>query len=256
MRRRNVNVEEVPKGSAASESDVVAHKDPSRQAPAISQRIGRILQAYVKFTSSAANQDKILKVFQYSLWLLARFHSKSYRSALEKLSDEICWTRYVNRFFGFPASVDGALSGSWASPKVLGKALAWTMIGYYPLEHLAYLKWRVPEICFPGRSDSSLATKASAWSCRFWLAYIVLDILRSTVVLPSSVEKDDDKVPLEASQTERLQIVRNVLFFLPAVNWSLPKWDTDPLLSTGVCNTLMWLESVACLYQGLSSFQS
>jgi hypothetical protein len=260
MRRRVVDFEQIPNGSTASEPDMVVDvpKDPSRQTlVAISTKIDRILQAYVKFTSSATNQDKILKVVQYSLWLLARFYSKSYyRSALEKLSEEISWTRYVNRFFGFPASLEGATSGSWGSPKALGKALAWTMIGYYPLEHLAYLKWKVPDICLPSRSDSRLAAKVSAWSCRFWFAYIVLDIVRSTFALTSNNEREEEKVSNPASRTERLQILRNALFFLPAINWSLPKWDTDPLLSSEVCNGLMWLESVVCMYQGVSNVQS
>jgi hypothetical protein len=133
------------------------------------------------------------------------------------------------------------------------------MIGYYPLEHLAYLKWKVPDIYLPSRSDSRLAAKASAWSCRFWFAYIVLDIVRSTFALPSTSnnnEKEEEKVSNTASRTERLQILRNALFFLPAVNWSLPKWDIDPLLSPEVCNGLMWLESVVCMYQGVSNVQS
>jgi hypothetical protein len=258
MRRRVVDFEKVANLSPASEPDMVVDvpKGPSRQTPlAISAKINRILQAYVKFTGSAANQDKILKVVQYSLWLLARFYSKSYyRAALEKLSEEISWARYVNRFLGFPAALEGAASGSWGSPKVLGKALAWTMIGYYPLEHLAYLKYKVPDICLPSRSDSRLANKVSAWSCQFWLAYIVLDIVRSTLALPSSNnEKEEEKVSNATSRTERLQILRNALFFLPAINWSLPKWDTDPLLSSDVCNGLMWLESVVCMYQGVST---
>lgn len=217
----------------------------------LSQKIDQLLQFYVKYTSSAGNQDKILKVVQYSLFMLARFYPKRVRAAMEKLSDEVCWTRYVNRFFGLPTSIEGVRSGSWASSKALGKAMAWTMIGYYPLEHVAYLKWRAPDICLPSRSDSRLAARASAWSCRFWLAYIILDTLR---VFPS---KDISELSSEEENSiarqERLQLVRNALFVLPAVSWSLPKWDTDPLFSPPVCNWLMWLESIVCMYQGVSS---
>eukprot|EP00980_Cylindrotheca_fusiformis_P008074 scaffold1722_cov120-Cylindrotheca_fusiformis.AAC.4 len=148
--------------------------------------------------------------------------------------------------------MEGVSSGSWGSPKAFGKAMAWTMIGYYPLEHLAYLKWKAPEICMPSRSDSRLAAKFSAWSCRFWLAYLVLDILRSRNALLKT-EKDEETAAGEASRTERIQILRNALFFLPAINWSLPNWDTKPILSSGVCNGLMFLESIVCLHQGISN---
>lgn len=236
-------------GSCGSDtSSDCCSKEQSRDEISVSSKIDSILQAYVKFTSSAGNQDKLLKVLQYSLWLLSRLYAKATRAALEKLSDELCWARYVNRFLGFPAALEGVRSGSWGSPKELGKLMAWTMIGYYPLEHVAYLRWKTPDICFPSRTESRLAAKASAWSCRFWLGYILLDILRSALTLPEK-KNEDDKKPVTLSRTERLQCVRNALFLLPAVNWSLPNWDTQPLLKPVVCNVLMWLESIACMYQ-------
>ena len=155
------------------------------------------------------------------------------------------WARYINRFFGLPASVSAAQTGCYGSPKALGKAMAWMLIGYYPCEHLAYLKWKAPGFC--SSADSRLAAKSSAWSCRFWLAYIVLDVRRSTLFLKSKDEKDEEK-----SRSERLQLMRNFLFLLPAINWSLPHWDTKPLLSPIVCNSLMLSEALVCLYQGLS----
>ena len=205
------------------------------------------LQKYVQFTSSAFKQDKVLKVVQYSLWIISRYWGKE---PLSKLSLEISWTRYVNRFFGLPAALEAARSGSWGKPKSLGKAMAWSMLLYYPLEHIAYLKWQSPKL-FQGKNSSSqksrLAEKASAWSCRFWFVYIVLDIVRSSLAL----KKND--IGVSEKRMERLQVMRNALFSLPAIHWSLPKWDTHPWLPDELVNGLMWLESVVCMYQAVSS---
>jgi hypothetical protein len=239
-------------GGVGSSSTECSWKEEHRNKVCLSKKIDHILQAYIKNTSSAGNQDKILKVVQYSLWLLSRFYSKATRAAFAKLSDEVSWARYVNRFLGFPAAVEAARSGSWGSPKSIGKLMAWMMVGYYPLEHIAYLGWKTPDICFPNSTESRLGAKASAWSCRFWLGYILVDIVRSTIAL-SEKEKVDEETSLAVVRTERLQHLRNILYVLPALNWSLPNWDTRPLLKPVVCNTLMWLESVVCLYQGISS---
>ena len=59
----------------------------------------------------------------------------------------------------------------------------------------------------------------------------------------------------QQQQNLRLQILRDLLFTLPAIHWSLPNWDTNPWLSEPIVNTLMWLESVVCMYQGVKSFQ-
>ena len=281
------------------------------------------LLQYIGYIQSPARQEAILKIVQYTLWLLSRFYSKlpiqsdtsaSFVESLATLSGELSWGRYIYRFFGLPAALEGAQSGSWAPPdcKGLGKAMAWTMIAYYPLEHLAYLAWKAPktrwipttngvatkwnpfgmnsgETSSSGKlmTSSQIAGKASAWSCRFWFAYLVLDIARSMMALKKVQQttntlssgsdkkamsmnggdaKDEQNVaatteaalaPTERSQirTERLQIVRNVLYLLPAIHWSMPIWDTDPLLSNDVVNGLCWLEALVGTYQGIRSFR-
>lgn len=54
---------------------------------------------------------------------------------------------------------------------------------------------------------------------------------------------------------EQLQIVRSLLFTLPAINWSLPRWDTHPWLKESVVNGLMWTEAVVSFYQSVYSFK-
>ena len=266
------------------------------------------LSSYLRFIQSPHRQDSILKIAQYSLWLLSKFYgnkvtrnntSLRVADSLVKLSSEISWARYVNRFFGLPGIINDLDSRNWASDnscKRLGQAMTWTMIFFYPLEHMAYISWKAPHLLFRGRvggycsSSSHLASRASAWSCRFWLSYLVLDIFRCMLSLrekprqPSELKlarsrSDDDSHKLkngeickegpkqdEASssssknnvvsvRTEHLQIVRNILYVLPAIQWSLPNWDTQPCLPGDLVNGLCWLESVVGLYQGVHNFR-
>ncbi len=267
------------------------------------------LSNYVKFVQSPYRQDSILKTVQYSLWLLSKFYRNSKtKKALLNLQGEISWARYLLRFFGFPAAIDAVdLKSSWAAGNTsnrLGRVMSWTMIGYYPLEHLSYLFYKAPEIPWlpilsptlaqnsdgnascPNSahySSAQLASKASAWSCRFWLAWIVLDIVRCTMELRATQQKtmgspsipSDDSTSVDCSKdkaetlqhdgggssgtinftTKHIRILRDALYVLPAVTWSLPKWDTDPLLSGSTVNGLCWLESVLGLYQGVDDYR-
>lgn len=240
--------------------------------------------------------------------------------SLLKLQGEISWARYLLRFFGLPAAInDVDLQSSWAvGNKVhrLGRVMSWTMVPYYVLENMAYLLWKAPEIRWlpivsptPTQnpvaatscsnhemnrntiayrySSAQLASKASAWSCRFWLTWIVLDIVRCTLELrnnqqtspqsemtnPSSSTNDELRQTngvVEAAETlqykdryrdfayvrtEYMRILRNVLYVLPAINWSLPNWDTQPWLSGDLVNGLCWVESIVGLYQGIHDYQ-
>ncbi len=255
------------------------------------------LSRYVQYTQSPHGQDSILKTIQYSLWLLSKFYrNPKTRDALRKLQGEINWTRYLLRFFGFPAAIDALdTKSSWASGDTsnkLGRLMSWTMIGYYPLEHLSYLFYKAPGIRWlpivspmslqrstatcpnDGRySSAQLASKVSTWSCRFWLAWIVLDMIRCTLELretqqiaeiPSETNGEtDSKDEIEPSKNQRtiaftpkhMRILRDALYVLPAITWSLPNCDTDPLLSGDTVNAFCWLESVLGLYQGVQDFQ-
>lgn len=204
----------------------------------------KFLQAYSTYVGNSYNQDKLIKTIQYSLWMISRFYGGSIREALTKLSGELLWARYATRLVALPTALEGIQSGSWGSPQALGKAMAWSMLLYYPLEHIAYVKWKAPQL--GGGGPHRLAEQASAWSCRCWVAYIVLDMVRSTLALRPSLQPSSD-----TQRNERLQLVRNALFVLPAVSWSLPHWDTQPWLSDITFNSLMWLESIVCMYQSI-----
>ena len=131
------------------------------------------------------------------------------------------------------------------------------MIGYYPLEHLAYLGWKAPSLV---SRKSISASKASTWSCRFWFLYIVVDMIQSHRAIQNLNREEKESSDLDTTiqqfaqqrRYHRLQLIRNALFSLPAIHWSLPKWDTDPWLNEDVVNGMMWLESLVSMYQSVS----
>lgn len=53
---------------------------------------------------------------------------------------------------------------------------------------------------------------------------------------------------------EQLQIVRSLLFTLPAIHWSLPRWNTHPWLKESVVNGIMLTEAVVSFYQSLHRY--
>ena len=322
--------------STTTTGGAVLPKNNKKGAQLLVAVLDKFLRDYTQFMTSGLNQDRSLKLLQYTLWMVSYGVSKTttttessspastiIRESLRKLFNELSFTRYVLRFLGLPAALEATRSGSWSmtSPKnprwhkILGQIMAWSMIGYYPLEHGAYLQWQTPKLLplllggafdwkrrrsggdvdGPTSSSVRLAGKLSAWSCRFWLIYTVTEIIQcvwklreetnNLRLLEDKKKNDDHDVsdgddcaitttttttssssivsapPAGAATTMatirnlRLQIVRDVLFTLPAIHWSLPNWDIDPLLSDLQCNSLMWCESIACMYQSIRNFQ-
>ena len=68
-------------------------------------------------------------------------------------------------------------------------------------------------------------------------------------------EEEEEEAITKEEQLEqvKLQMVRNILFVLPAIHCSLPNNDRNPWLPSNVVNFLLWLESVVCLYQSLNN---
>jgi hypothetical protein len=224
----------------------------------------RFLVQYNTFVSSSANQDKGLKFVQWSLWLLSRLHPGK-KQALLKCSFDVSFARYLLRFYGMPSALEAVRNSSWEDSssslgRTSGKLMAWSMLVYYPLEHVAYLKWTSPELL-----PSSLnANRFSAYSCRFWLMYLVAELVQGSVrlrrlyheqMLSEDSREESNCTRREQVQasiaSEQIQILRSALFTLPCLHWSLPNWDRDPWLSDGVCNGINWVESVVSLYQAI-----
>ena len=240
-----------------------------------------LLKRYTLYMQSGLNQDRGLKFLQWTFWLVSRVlqHRHGQRNqtnggnrhalATRKLYLDLCYARYALRLLGLPAALEAARTSSWTSKAVnpknqpffdlVGKILAWTMVGYYPTEHMAYVQWMVPAYA----KNNGKGRSAERWSyisCRFWLAYIVAESAQCLVqwkALRQAMKEDNAQEESEEKRQElalkmkntKLQLTRNALFLLPCVNWSLPNWDVDPWLPESIVNVLMWLESVVCLYQ-------
>lgn len=198
----------------------------------------RILRWYVRFAASAANQDKLLKLLQWSLTLLKG------KTWPQKVALEISFARYVTRLAGWPSAVEAAVNDSWGISndefwhKWIGRILAYSMVLYYPAEHMAYALWMKPKTADEKRLFSWTAEKWSYVSCRFWLAYILAEMGQSVLQLKE-----------KPSVNSKLQLTRNALFLLPCINWARSDWDTKPWMKTATVNRIMWAEAIVSMYQ-------
>lgn len=245
--------------------------------------LDRLLKQYCHWSNSSLLTDRGLKVFQWTLWLLSYYSNRKKTSrknivgpSLRKLYLDVSNTRYMLRLYGFPTALDGIRTGSfsagkWENPLIyrLGKFMAWNMLFYYPFEHAAFFTWMMPNL-LKHRID---AGKASARSCRFWLLFILSDWI-SAVLKNQELKRCKQKLMLSSKQNNendkncdynelremdntiamnRLQMLRCALFTVPAFQWSLPNWDTDPWLPESIINSMMWGESIVSLYQSIRS---
>jgi hypothetical protein len=233
-------------------------------------KLRRFLKSHVQFMGTASHQDQVLKFAQWTLWLastMLQLHTKksskaasstSTSTVLRKLYADISMARYVSRLLGFPAALEATLSGSWSGAQestqypvlhtVLGQIMSISMMGYYPIEHGAWVQWLVPSL-----AKNRSAERLSAWSCRFWLVYIVAEAAQNALRWKElrqqeTTEGSDNSTEIRNTQ---LQLTRDALFLLPCIQWSLPNWDTQPCLSEFTVNGLSWLESVVCIYQSI-----
>jgi Peroxisomal biogenesis factor 11 (PEX11) len=170
----------------------------------------RWLIAYCRFVSRSSNQDKVLKLLQWTLYmssiglqqlivqqkrnkdatttqyddrqaLRCTNNHRDVVSALRKLSSEIGMARYVARILGFPTAVEGWRNESWSIDtdprriyKYIGYLLSGSMVFYYPTELLAYTHWVAPQLY----KESSPRT-GNYWSyvsCRCWVLYIIAEL--------------------------------------------------------------------------------
>jgi len=207
--------------------------------PLLHHRLGRILlkwlRFYVKFLqSSPLNQEKLLKLLQYSTWCLSMALGSNHK-ALQALSTNICWARYVTRLLEWPTSwLALTQPRSWCPTSAsVGTWMAATMCLYYPMEYKAYHHFQVEQ-----PSNSTAANRWSAWSCRLWLLYILGETSHSLTT--------------QYKHADKSQLLRNALFAIPALHWSelLPNNNklTQKVTKYGV-PVLCLLEALVHVYQ-------
>jgi hypothetical protein len=163
--------------------DDANHPPPTRTIPIsapVQSKLDKFLDAWSSFSGKLFTADQGLKVLQYSTWAVcyASRHKRGNLSpSLRKLYSELSMSRYVFRMYGFFQSIEGYRSGSWAGgtwddpmiSKIAKYLLAGSMIFYYPLDHLAYAGWQMPQLVRVN------ANKISQISCLFWSIYTISD---------------------------------------------------------------------------------
>ena len=242
-----------------------------------------LLQRYNKYMQTSIGKDRGMKLLQWTLallgtWLKLKRQRRQVQSnqcdgrsgnsllLLEqgslKLATALCWARYCSRVFDLPAALEAVWTNGWAAAGgrglqgSLGRGLALSMVGYYPTELIAFVHWMIPSLVSQPGADKRTAERWSYISCRFWCVYLIFESVQCLLLyqqLQSEKEAlcDEDKergIALQERRT-KLQLVRNALFVLPSLHWSLHDWDTKPWLNEQFVNVLMWIESVVCLTQ-------
>jgi hypothetical protein len=287
----------------------------------ISKRIENFITLYCKFANNPNNTDRGIKIVQWTLWLISQItkndsrYNKHLSPSLRKFYSDLSLMRYVLRLYGLPPALDAAVfkPGSWAGAPPyeysynnnnnddndkndnahnnkswkdgritkLSKIMAWSMVIYHPLEHIAYFNWIMPKLLHKINGN-----KFSAWSCRCWLLYIVSDGISSFLkncelgkhkqyLLQQHNSSHDhggdhsgdcgdgngnDKMIHDICATidksmkmNKLQMARCFFFIPPCMSWSTDNWATDPLFSENVVNGMSWIEAVICMYQTIIS---
>jgi len=246
-------------------------------------KLDNFLATYLDFSGKTFTADQGIKILQWSSWAIAYAtqgtHYNDLSPSLRKVSGELSFARYILRFYGFFSSLEGYRSGSWAGgtwdnpqiAKIAKYLMAGSMMCYYPLENVAYAGWKMPGLV---KVD---ANRISAISCGFWTAYIIGDFWASCLkwkelrgrlgdlggILRGKKRNDEKNAAVDLQDEQaallkkirhiKLQVLRCLLFVLPAINWSLPNWTTNPLLKEVQCNGFMLVEAYTSVYQSLRS---
>jgi hypothetical protein len=159
----------------------------------------KFLTVWGKFGGNTFTAEQGLKIIQYSLWAIIYSKSRQQQQQrsgsnngnggvspdLRKIYSDLSMSRYVFRMYGFFDTISAYRSGSWAGGTwdnpliaIIAKyLLAGSMIFYYPLDHLAYIGWQMPQTV--GRRIN--ANKVSQISCLFWSVYTISDFWVSTL---------------------------------------------------------------------------
>jgi len=180
------------------------------------------IQTWARYLQSSTNQDRALKLLQWTLWLVSYILKKRQEQrsgnrlaggsgatndssstsrhiqGLRKLYLDVAFARYATRLLGLVGAVEAVRTDSWAASsdkypnlmKWIGRVLAWSMIGYYPTEHIAYAKWMAPAAYVSKQGDRS-AERWSYLSCRFWLVYILAESAQCLIQMKELQDKLD-----------------------------------------------------------------
>lgn len=163
------------------------------------------LNHLVRYLSTWSGSDKFFTLIQYTLKLIVPFlhwrarlqHRAGIRKdatsnaapSLASFTSIISDARMLGRFWGLLPIFQWMISMERNPPPTrtlhtIERLQGWSMLGYYPLEHLYYLRAHnliptsIPALsAILGRSSKRISlngNKLILWSSRFWLLYVVL----------------------------------------------------------------------------------
>ncbi|KAH6913438.1 hypothetical protein BKA70DRAFT_1384235 [Coprinopsis sp. MPI-PUGE-AT-0042] len=240
----------------------------------------------VRYLGTWSGSDKLFMLVQYTLKLVVsfmRFRVRMQQRAglkptaestlaggYEKLAGIISDSRTLWRMWGLLPIFQWLISLERNPPATrtlltIERLQGWSMLGYYPLEHLSYLlshgvipaTFTLPLLRKPVKLD---AGKLSLWSTRFWALYVFLhfahlwedrklliqrqrDLRKSKATGLTTEEKKEFANRWDAYWSE---VVANLAYLPQTVHWSLEK---------GFFNNGIWVD-VAGFLAAVSSFRS
>ncbi|KAI0636061.1 hypothetical protein C8Q77DRAFT_1101155 [Trametes polyzona] len=255
------------------------------------------LDHLVRFLSTWSGSDKLFMLIQYTVKLLVPFlrwrarlqYGVGTRKApisstadrLGKLAGIISDARMFFRIWGLLPIFQWMIAMERnPSPtrklRTIERLQGWSMLGYYPLEHLYYLlshsiipdKITLPSLTAfvpfirtrPSEKHIPLNPGTLAlWSTRFWAAYVVLQLahlredskllrmrertLAKTKTGASAAEKEDIQQRKKALTTE---LIVNLAYLPQTIHWSTEK---------GIFENELWLD-LCGLIAGIASWKS
>ncbi|KAH9902644.1 hypothetical protein C8Q73DRAFT_13399 [Cubamyces lactineus] len=255
------------------------------------------LDHLVRFLSTWSGSDKLFMIIQYTVKLLVPFlrwrarlqYGAGLRKAplsvsadrLGKFGDIISDARMLFRLWGLLPIFQWMISmernpAPTRKLRTIERLQGWSMLAYYPLEHLYYLlshslisdKLTLPSITAfvpfmrTRPSNKHIPLKLGTlglWSTRFWAAYVVLQLahLREDSKLLSLRERTLSKTKTGASAAEKEEISKRKkalvselivnLAYLPlTIHWSTEK---------GIFENDVWL-NICGLIAGIASWKS
>ncbi|RDX57117.1 hypothetical protein OH76DRAFT_1394890 [Lentinus brumalis] len=244
----------------------------------------KTLDHLVRFLSTWSGSDKLFGIIQYTVKLIVPFlqwrarlqHGAGLRKApispsadrLAKLGGIIGDARMFFRIWGLLPIIQWLISlernpSPTRKIRTIERLQGWSMLGYYPLEHLYYLlshdiipdKVALPSVTafipFIRTKPSSKSIqldlgKLGLWSTRFWAAYVVLQLvhLREDSKLLQARERTLSKTKSGATPAEKEDIrkrrsamlnelVVNLAYLPLTIHWSTEK---------GVFSNPVWLD--------------
>ncbi|KAL6066729.1 Peroxisomal biogenesis factor 11 (PEX11) [Balamuthia mandrillaris] len=195
------------------------------------------VEKFDRWTTPLAGADKVLRTVSYVVRFIATSYlhrkpnSKSeWPKRLMQLGSSFSEARTIHRFVGLAGTLPGIWQNNTDDPLIwwLNFFKTWSMVVYYPMEHLYWLNNK--KIIRTTKDPNWL----SNWSCFAWAVYIVADIINSFYKLRKNLAASKELATHKQQSIEKQLALRNErtrIFVELIKNWAdLPNavtWSFD-----------------------------